>query len=83
VASPETDYDESTRDFATSESLAKDSDDEYKDMRYKILVRHSDGSGTEYLLIGNMLLDQSTQKEFHMDEATCFALKDALGIPFY
>jgi hypothetical protein len=83
VVTPETVYDESLRDFAAIESAVTDLDDEFKDMSYRILVRHSDGSETEYLLIGNMLIDQSTQEAFHMDEATSFALKEALGIPLY
>jgi hypothetical protein len=83
VETPVTVRDESLSDFAAIESAVTDSDDELKDMSYRILVRHSDGSETEYLIIGNMLMDQSTQEAFHMDEATSFALKEALGIPLY
>lgn len=81
VATPEVNCDDSLRDFATNESTVADAS-EKKYESYKILVRRSDGSKAEYLLIGNMLIDQSAQEKFHMDEATCFALKDALGIPF-
>ena len=80
VANPEDDYDESHRGFSVNESLVADVN-EKKDESYKILVRHSDGTETKYLLAGNMLIDQSTLENFHMDEATCFALKHALGIP--
>jgi hypothetical protein len=80
VANPEDDYDESHRGFSVNESLVADVN-EKKDKSYKILVRHSDGTETKYLLAGNMLIDQSTLEKFHMDEATCFALKHALGIP--
>lgn len=80
VASPEVDYDDSLRDFGIIQSEVADVY-EKKDKSYRIHVRRSDGSKAEYLLIGNMLIDQSTQEEFHMDETTCFALKDALGIP--
>jgi adenosyl cobinamide kinase/adenosyl cobinamide phosphate guanylyltransferase len=80
VANPEDDYDESHRGFSVNESLVADVN-EKKDESYKILVRHSDGTETKYLLAGNMLIDQSTLEKFHMDETTCFALKHALGIP--
>ena len=82
VASPEINYDDSLRDYDISESTVTDLGDEFKAVSYRIFVRHSDGSETEYLLIENMLIEQSTQEEFNMDETTCFALKDALGIPY-
>ncbi len=50
---------------------------------YKILIKHSNGTSTEYLLIGSTLTNQSTQESFPMTEGTYFALKDLLGIPFY
>ena len=82
VANPAANCDDSLRDYDTNESAVADFNEERKDQSYKIRVRHSDGSETEYLLIGNMLIEQSTQEKFHMDETTCFALKDALGIPY-
>jgi hypothetical protein len=82
MATPEVNYDDSLRGYGANESAVTDNNEERKDKSYKILVRRSDGSAAEYLLIGNMLIDQSTQERFQMDEVTCFALKDALGIPF-
>ncbi len=80
VATPVANCGDSLRDFGINESSVADLN-EKKDESYKILVRHSDGTETKYLLAGNMLIDQSTLEKFHMDEATCFALKHALGIP--
>lgn len=82
VATPAANCDDSLRDYDTNESTVADFNEERKDQSYKICVRRSDGSKVEYLLIGNMLIEQSTQEEFNMDETTCFALKDALGIPY-
>lgn len=83
VASPETNEDNVLEDYITDESTSTGMDDNYKEKGYKILVKRSDGTSTEYLLVGSVLIDQSTQEEFHMDENTYFDLKEALGIPYY
>ncbi len=80
VAVPETD---DTEDFVTNESTDTSRDEAHEENGYQIVVKRSDGTITEYLLLGTMLIDQATQQTFHMDEETYFELKDALGIPLY
>lgn len=65
----------------SSTSFFATTDESCKTEGYKILIRQGDGSSTEYLLIGSTLIDQSNQKEFRMNEAASFALKNVLGIP--
>lgn len=50
---------------------------------YQILIRHSDGTDIPYVLTGTFLIRQTTGEGFQMDEPTCAALKEALGIPLY
>lgn len=80
VTVSETDEGDGSISHVTDET-ATNLDGDSREKEYKILIRQSDGSSAEYLLIGPLLVDQSTKKEFHMREDTCFALKDALGIP--
>lgn len=78
VAVPETD---DADDMESNASADTSRDESYEDNGYKIVVKRSDGTTAEYLLIGTMLIDQATQEEFPIDEETYFELKDALGIP--
>ena len=81
VAVPETNDGDDLRDYITDESTSTDSNENYQENCYKILVKRSDGSSTEYLLVGSLLIDQTTQQEYHVGEATMKDLKNALGIP--
>lgn len=83
VAVPETNDGDESSDLVTEDDASTDLKENYKDKGYKILVKRSDGSSTEYLLVGSLLIDQNTQEEFHLSEDTYFELKDALGIPLY
>jgi len=81
VAVPETNDGDDLRDYVTDESTSTDSNENYQENCYKILVKRSDGSSTEYLLVGSLLIDQTTQQEYPVGEATMKDLKNALGIP--
>ena len=81
VAVPETNDGDDLRDYITDESTSTDSNENYQENCYKILVKRSDGSSTEYLLVGSLLIDQTTQQEYPVGEATMKDLKNALGIP--
>lgn len=72
---------EETRDIATKGDSSAQLKEESLQKSYRILVTESDGTQAEYLLLGTLLLQESTQTVFHMDEDTCSALKAALGIP--
>ncbi|MBR6826337.1 MAG: hypothetical protein IKM59_07305 [Oscillospiraceae bacterium] len=50
---------------------------------YKVTITQTDGSSTEYLLVGSSLTNQATNECFRLNEETYFALKDLLGIPLY
>lgn len=81
VAVPETNDGDDLRDYITDESTSTDSNGNYQENCYKILVKRSDGSSTEYLLVGSLLIDQTTQQEYPVGEDTMKDLKGALGIP--
>lgn len=81
VAVPETDDADKDENFVVEDSTSTELKGDHKENGYRILVKRSDGSSAEYLLVGSMLIDQATQNEFHMSEDTCKELKDALGIP--
>ena len=81
VAVPETNDGDDLRDYITDESTSTDSNENYQENCYKILVKRSDGSSTEYLLVGSLLINQTTQQEYPVGEATMKDLKNALGIP--
>ena len=66
--------------FVTNESTAEDMSENCSDTGFTITVKGSDGTCTEYLLAGSLLIDKTTQERFNMDEDTCCALKKALGI---
>ena len=83
VSTPEKSDGEETVDFATNEDVFTDLSESNKEKGYKILIKGRDGTSAEYLLLGSLLIDQNTQERFHMNEDTCFELKDALGIPLY
>ena len=81
VAVPETNDGDDLRDYITDESTSTDANENYQENCYKILVKRSDGSSTEYLLVGSLLINQTTQQEYPVGEATMKDLKNALGIP--
>ena len=81
VAVPETNDGDDLRDYITDESTSTDVNENYQENCYKIVVHRSDGTSTEYLLVGSRLIDQNTQQEFPVSEDTMKDLKNALGIP--
>ena len=81
VAVPETDDADKDENFVVEDSTSTELKGDHKENGYRILVKRSDGSSAEYLLVGSMLIDQATQNEFYMSEDTSKELKDALGIP--
>lgn len=81
VAIPETNDGGVTGNPVVGDSSSTDLKESYKDKGYKILVKRGDGSITEYLLVGSLLIDQTAEEEFHIGEDTCKDLKEALGIP--
>ena len=81
VAVPETNDGDGLRDYITDESTSTDKNENYQENCYKIVVHRSDGTSTEYLLVGSRLIDQNTQQEFSVSEDTMKDLKNALGIP--
>lgn len=81
VAIPETNDGSGTDNGVAEDSASTDLKENYNDKGYKIIVKRSDGSIAEYLLVGSLLIDQTAEEEFHMGEDTCKDLKEALGIP--
>ena len=81
VAVPETNDGDDLRDYITDESTSTDVNENYQENCYKIVVKRSDKTSTEYLLVGSVLIDQNTQQEYPVGEATMKDLKNALGIP--
>ena len=83
VAIPETAPDGGDRDFVTEDSSSTDLKENANanEQGYTIVVKRSDGSSTEYLLVGSLLIDQTTQQEYPVSEDTMKELKDALSIP--
>jgi hypothetical protein len=55
----------------------------FKAAGYRITIRRSVGADIEYELYGTRLINETTGEVFHLDEKTCFALKEALGIALY
>ena len=58
----------------------EDRKENYKETGYRILLKRSDGTGTEYFLADSVLIDQTTKEEFHISGDAYAALMDALGI---
>ena len=81
VAAPETNDGDDLRDYITDESTSTDKNENYQESCYKIVVKRSDGSSTEYLLVGSLLIDQTTHQEYPVSEDAMKDLKNALGIP--
>ena len=83
VAIPETAPDGGDRDFVTEDSSSTDlkENSNANEQGYTIVVKRSDGSSAEYLLLGSVLIDQNTQQEYPVSEDTLKDLKNALGIP--
>ena len=81
VAVPETNDGDDLRDYITDESTSTDKNENYQESCYKIVVKRSDKTSTEYLLVGSVLIDQTTQQEYPVSEDTMKDLKNALGIP--
>ncbi len=83
VKTPETNTLSESIDIIADQSTSITIQDDCSLNAYKILIKHSDGTSTEYTLMGPSLTNQVTRETFHMSENTYFALKDLLGIPFY
>ena len=81
VAVPETNDGDDLRDYITDESTSTDKNENYQESCYKIVVKRSDKTSTEYLLVGSVLIDQTTQQEYPVSEDAMKDLKNALGIP--
>ena len=81
VAVPEMNDGDDLRDYITDKSTSTDANENYQENCYKIIVKQSDGTSTEYLLVGSLLIDQTTLQEYPVSEETMKDLKDALGIP--
>lgn len=81
MAVPETNDGDDLRDYITDESTSTDKNEYYQESCYKIVVKRSDGSSTEYLLVGSVLIDQTTHQEYPVSEDAMKDLKKALGIP--
>jgi len=81
VAVPETNDGDDLRDYITDESTSTDKNENYQENCYKIVVKRSDKTSTEYLLVGSVLIDQTTQQEYPVSEDAMKDLKNALGIP--
>ena len=81
VVVPETNDGDDLRDYITDESTSTDVNENYQENCYKIVVKRSDGTSTEYLLVGSLLIDQATQQEYPVSEDAMKDLKSALGIP--
>ena len=69
------------KDFATSESVSSGVNQSGKEREYKILVKRGDDTVAEYLLMGPVLRNQTTQEQIRMSGDALTELKDALGIP--
>lgn len=67
----------------TTQDDAVDLGTESKAAGYRITIRRSVGADIEYELHGTRLINKTTGEVFHLDEDTCFALKEALGIALY
>ena len=81
VAVPETNDGDGLRDYITDESTSTDKNENYQESCYKIVVKRSDKTSTEYLLVGSVLIDQTTHQEYPVSEDAMKDLKNALGIP--
>ena len=81
VAVPETNDGDDLRDYITDESTSTDKNEYYQESCYKIVVKRSDKTCTEYLLVGSVLIDQTTHQEYPVSEDAMKDLKNALGIP--
>lgn len=78
VSIPESDDGYGDRDLSEGSSGIKENPSEDG---YTITVKLSDGTNQEYLLKGNLLIDQVAKKTFLMSTDACRELKDTLGIP--
>lgn len=82
VAIPETEADgREESDLTTNENFSTQQKGDQEDTGYTIRVKRSDGSTAEYILIGSLLIDQSTQHEYPISADAIKDLKYALGIP--
>lgn len=81
VAVPETNDGDDLRDYITDESTSTDKNENYQESCYKIVVKRNDKTSTEYLLVGSVLIDQTTHQEYPVSEDAMKDLKNALGIP--
>ena len=67
----------------TTRDDAVDLGTESKAEGYRITIRRSVGAEIQYELHGTRLVNETTGEIFCLDEETCFALKEALGIVLY
>lgn len=67
----------------TTRDDAVDLETESKAEDYRITIRRSVGAEIQYELHGTLLVNETTGEIFCLDEETCFALKEALGIVLY
>ena len=82
VVIPETEKDGNEgNDLITNESNSTEQKNDPEEKGYTIRVKRSDGSKVEYLLVGYILIDQSTKQEYAVSKDTLKDLKNALGIP--
>ena len=82
VAIPETEKDGNEgNDLITNESNSTEQKNDPEEKGYTIRVKRSDGSKVEYLLVGSILIDQTTKQEYAVSKDTLKDLKNVLGIP--
>lgn len=80
LSKPETNN-ETLQDYIASESSSGDLQNASKDHGYRITVTKGDGTVAEYKLMGEYLIDQSTNTDFCLTEEESAELRNALGIP--
>ena len=74
---------EETKYYRVEGNFSSDIKENHRETGYRILVKGSDGTQGRYLLVGSLLIDETTREWYYLSEEDYFALKDALGIPFY
>ena len=72
-----------SEDLSFSQSTSKVLQDETLADGYRILIRHGDGTATEFWLRESTLWDPATQETFLIDTETYRSLRELLGITSY
>ena len=67
----------------TSRDDASDLQSSAKEHSCRITIRRGTEQDAVYTLAGFLLTNETTGKQYYLDEDTCAALKEALGIPLY